>query len=101
MMKLLSWILRLFSHSGGGVVSTLVLDEVRPSVELVLVVGHVGLPGDGRGPAVRQGAAHRQVLGLLRRAVHAVELRSTWWQDRATAEGSRESAPVSGIEFLS
>lgn len=61
----------------GFSVRTLVLDEVRPSVELVLVVGHVGLPRDGRGPAVRQGAAHRWVLGLLHGAVHAVELRST------------------------
>lgn len=57
--------------------STLVLGEVRSPVELALVVRHVGLTGDGRGSAVRQRASHLRVLGLLHRAVHAVELRST------------------------
>lgn len=56
---------------------TLVLGEVRPAVELALVVDHAGLAGDRRGSAVRQRAANRLVLGLLRWAVHAVELRST------------------------
>lgn len=60
-----------------GVGGTLVLGEVWSTVELGLVVGHVGLTGDGRGSAVRQRAAHRLVLGRLHRAVHAVELRST------------------------
>lgn len=56
---------------------TLVLGEVWSTVELALVVGHVGLTCDRRGSAIRQGAPHLGVLGLLRRAVHAVELRST------------------------
>lgn len=56
---------------------TLVLGEVWPAVELALVVGHAGLTGDRRGPAVRQRASHLLVLGRLHRAVHAVELRST------------------------
>lgn len=67
----------------------MVLGEVRPPVELALVVGGVGLPGDRGGPAVRQRAAHLLVLRLLRRAVHAVELRSTW--EETTAGGGRES----------
>lgn len=68
---------------------TLILGKVRPPVELALVVGGVGLPGDGGGPAVRQRAAHLLVLRLLHRAVHAVELRSTW--EETTAGGGRES----------
>lgn len=67
----------------------MVLGEVRPPVELALVVGGVGLPGDGGGPAVRQRAAHLLVLWLLHGAIHAVELRSTW--EETTAGGSRES----------
>ena len=54
---------------------TLVLGEVGSSVELALVVWHVGLPGDRRGSAVRQRASHLLARRLLRRAVHAVELR--------------------------
>lgn len=57
--------------------ATWVLGEVRSPVELALVVGRVGLTRDGGGSAVRQRAAHLLVLGLLRRAVHAVELRGT------------------------
>lgn len=67
---------------------TLVLGKVRPPVELTLVVGGVGLPSDRGGPAVRQRAAHLLVLRLLHRAVHAVELRSTW--EETTAGGGRE-----------
>lgn len=58
-------------------IATLVLGEVWSPVELALVVGHVGLTGDGRRPAVRQRASHLLVLGRLSRAVHAVELRRT------------------------
>lgn len=58
--------------------STLVGVEVGSAVQLALVVGQVGLASDGGGPAVRQGAPYWWVLGLLRRAVHAVELRRTW-----------------------
>ncbi len=65
--------IRILAHVSG----TLVLGEVWSTVELALAVGHVGLAGDGRGSAVRQRASHLLVLGLLRRAVHAVELRST------------------------
>lgn len=57
--------------------ATWVLGEVWSPVELALVVGHVGLTRDRGGSAVRQRAAHLLVLGLLRRAVHAVELRGT------------------------
>lgn len=68
--------------------STLILGKVWPPVKLVLVVGHVGLTSDGRGSAVWQGASHRRVRRLLRGAVHAVELRSTW--EKTAAGGSRE-----------
>lgn len=66
---------------------------MRPTVELALVVGHVGLTGDRRGSAVRQRASHLLGLGRLCRAVHAVELSSTWEE---TPGGSRESFNKSG-----
>lgn len=65
----------MWQHS--NCICTLVLGEVGSTVELALVVWHVGLSGDRRGSAVRQGASYLLVWGLLRRAVHAVELRST------------------------
>lgn len=67
---------------------TWVLGVVGPPVELGGVVGRVGLPGDGVRPAVRQGAPHLLVLGLLERAVHAVELRRAC---RRGQQGAAES----------
>lgn len=62
------------SRTSCGLWLTLVLGEVRPAVQLALVVRHVGLPGDGGGSAVGQRAPHLLALGLLHGAVHAVEL---------------------------